>query len=234
MIQRLVMALLLCEATACAATAPGLAASPSSVDDSCLGPTDARTFAVYLHGVDSTAPSEQEQHNRQVLAQTAEALSIRFALPRAQQSCGPSICWGWQLDLAQRQAAASAVTAAAQRCFPARARYGLVGFSSGGYLVLSLLRVCELRTTLPNVDWSVAVGSAMLRGPIEPIPTDLSACGTATVLIGTDDIHNNDPTNNYLHQLESKHANVSLVSFKGGHELPRQALIDLLATRATP
>ncbi|MBL9039667.1 MAG: hypothetical protein JNG84_14215 [Archangium sp.] len=212
--------------TACATTA-GLA--PEADSDSCIGPRTARAFVVYLHGVDSPEPGPLEQQNREALTRAGQALSIRFALPRATQACGNgTVCWGPTGDRPQRQAAAQATLEAASRCFPPKAKYGVLGFSSGGYLVLRWLRACEFPTELPRVEWSVAVGSSMLRGALERTPEDLSRCGRVTLFNGTRD-GSNDPDGNYLKQLEAKRADVSLVEYPGGHELPGEALIDLLA-----
>lgn len=222
----------------CAAALIVLLASCGHVDRSaqasndasiCLGSTDASSFAVYLHGIDSRAPGEQELGNRQVLEHIAKTYALRFALPRGPAACGDSICWGWQLSPEQRRAAAAVVVASAKKCFPPGAHYGLVGFSNGGYLVLNYLRACELPELLPDVRWSIAVGSGMMGGPIEPQPADLSACGDVTMMIGTADTYNFDPNHNYLHRLEAKHAHVIEVPFAGGHELPEKALGEQLA-----
>jgi len=195
----------------------------------CLGPSDAQHFVVYLHGIDSRTPGEQERGNRAILERLAQEHSLRFALPRGQAACGDSICWGFELSPEQRRAAAATIVASARECFPSGARYGLVGFSNGGYLILNYLRVCELPSLLPDVVWSLAVGSGMMSGPLEPQPADLSGCGTATMLIGTADRYNFDPKHNYLHRLEAKHARITEVSFAGSHELSEQALGEQLA-----
>ncbi len=205
---------------------PGLEAGAD-----CLGPADARHFAVYLHGNALVVPSQEE---RRVLAQVAQSLSVRFALPRGEQKCGEDTCWGWRLDADQRRVGAAAIQAAAQRCFPKDARFGLVGFSNGGYLALGLLRACELPALLPRVAWSLSVGSAMLRGPIEPTPTDLSDCGQIVMLSGDGDTFNNDPAHNYRHRLEAKHAQVTEREFAGGHQLLQGPLEVALAELLGP
>jgi hypothetical protein len=62
-------------------------AAPSLRSATCIGPADAKAFAVYLHSVDAATVSAQELGNRENLARVAEALSIRIALPRAPRAC---------------------------------------------------------------------------------------------------------------------------------------------------
>ena len=40
---------------------------PRDAGTTCLGPSDAKAFAVYLHGVDTIVPSAQERENRRIL-----------------------------------------------------------------------------------------------------------------------------------------------------------------------
>jgi hypothetical protein len=68
---------------------------------SCIGSEKAPLGAVYLHGMDSVIPSDQEMQNRKILQDISEKYNIRIALPRASQTCAQSpnqICWGWGFD----------------------------------------------------------------------------------------------------------------------------------------
>src|SRR5262249_37570459 len=119
----------------------------------CIGPADAKRFAVYLHGADAPALSDQEVGNRRTLAQIAKELSIRIALPRASSTCPNqpgSVCWGWTYNDAERTAAVTAIDAAAAACFPTDRRFVLIGFSNGGYLLEKLFRTCELPSRVPR------------------------------------------------------------------------------------
>lgn len=187
----------------------------------CMGPDNAKSFAVYLHGIDSQKPSDQEKTNRKILSSIATKLKMKFALPRASEKCGPSICWGWALTDKDAKSAIGAIEAAANKCFPKSSNYGLVGFSSGGYMATKLFRSC---TTPRKVSWIVTSGSTMMKGPIEPEPKDLSQCGKLSMLVGTKDEGNRDPKKNYLNLLLAKKARATYEEFDGSHELNENTL----------
>jgi hypothetical protein len=110
----------------------------------------ATSFAVYLHGVDASAVSDQEVGNRRELEAVAQALRMRVALARASRPCPgrpSSSCWGWAFDERELDEAASVVRRSALSCFGPRP-FGAIGFSKGGY----------------------AVGSAAFSGPLEREP----------------------------------------------------------------
>lgn len=196
----------------------------------CLGPKDARSFAVYLHGMDVPSLSDQEVHNREVLARVAHALSIRIALPRTMTACRndpQQLCWGWTFDDQELAIATPAITRAAHECFGDR-DFDVIGFSNGGYLVDKLFRSCSLATWLPGARRLVTVGASMMKGPLEPQPGSLAGCGSLTMLSGSDDEHNADPEENLLHRLEAKHAAVRAIHYAGGHVLVEQPLRDAL------
>jgi hypothetical protein len=218
---------LLCAlAVGCATPNRSLPTTPTMSADlrqaSCIGPTDARAFAVYLHGMDSPSVSDQELGNRQALAEIAEKLSLRLALPRSARRCSEStLCWGWG-SAAPEELEPTFVTieAAARACFGDRP-FGLIGFSNGGYNLTAMFRTCQVRTRLPGAKgWVVTVGSTMIRGPLEPEPEDLSGCGELVMLVGEGDVHNFDPVHNYLRRLQAKRARVRLETFQGGHWVP--------------
>lgn len=201
----------------------------------CLGPSDATHFAVYLHGVDEPSISEQELGNRRSLDAVARLLSLRIALPRASQRCPDppsSLCWGWVFDDREMEAASDAIRHAAESCFGAHRAFGLIAFSNGGYLATKLLRTCTLHDRLPDATWTLTIGSAMNHGPLEPKPEDLSTCGRLVMIVGTSDTYNFDPDDGLLHALQAKHASVRGVRFDGAHLVPeaptRDALADLL------
>jgi predicted esterase len=213
--------------------------SPTRAPDlraaTCLGPADATGLAVYLHGVDEPGISDQELENRRHLEAIAHTLSLRIAVPRASTRCPDEpnqLCWGWTFDDAELDSGAKAISAAAAACFGAERRFGLIGFSNGGYLVTKLLRTCSVPARLPSVTWMLTIGSAMSRGPLEPAPPDLSGCGRLVMIEGTHDTWNFDPEDHLLHGLEGKHADVRAIRFDGGHGVPveptRAALADLV------
>jgi hypothetical protein len=194
----------------------------------CVGSPEAKHYAVYLHGIDSAQPGEQEVANRKVLESIARKLKVRFALPRAKDKCGDGLCWGWAVTDEKALESVPAIRAAADACFPSGSSYGLLGFSSGGYLATKLFRACLIPEHLPNVKWVVTSGATMMKGPIEPKPEDLSGCRQLAMLIGTKDQFNNDPSRNYLKLLQSKHAKVEYVEFDGDHNLYEKPMISAI------
>lgn len=198
----------------------------------CVGPSDARSFAIYLHGMDGETPSEQEMKNRKVLVALAQRLSLRVALPRAKMACpnqAGSICWGWSFNDAEVAESASIVRAAASSCF-ADHPVTVVGFSNGGYLLTKLIRSCSLKRELPTATRVITVGAGMIKGTIESEPK-LAGCGELTMLVGSKDEFNFDPTGNLVRQLRARSANVREIQFDGGHLLNDAALGDVLFAR---
>lgn len=231
--------------TACRAEVSGAGASrtatsgaPAVSEDlrtaSCIGPKDARSFVIYLHGLDAESPSAQEMGNREVLAALARKQSLRIALPRAKQACPGkpgTVCWGWGFDDAEVAAAAATVREGASSCFgdqPAT----VVGFSNGGYLLTKVIRSCALKRELPNVTRVITVGAGMVKGPIEREPR-LEGCGELTMVVGTKDEFNFDPGGNLLEQLRARGASVREVRFDGAHVLDEAALAGVLGANAS-
>ncbi len=217
------------------------AISPASLEEPldlrkapCIGPPNATSFAVYLHGMDAASPSEQEMTNRSVLVALAQARSLRVALPRAEMECPTqpgSICWGWSFDDVELEGATSIVRAAAEKCFGDRPAT-IIGFSNGGYLLTNLLRTCSLKDKLPRATHVITVGAGMMKGPLGSKPESLVGCGDMTMLVGDKDEFNFDPTGNLLQNLRSRNAAVREIRFDGGHLLHRAALDDALSAIA--
>lgn len=193
----------------------------------CLGPAEAKYFAVYLHGRDSTQPSTQELGNRAALAQVAQALSMRIALPRAAFHCpegSATLCWGWALKENEMDAAARATNDAAAKCFGNDKPFGLIGFSSGGGVATKAFRNCQLQSRFSQAPWAVAIGSSMFKGPLGPeSPPRLEGCGTLVLLTGEHD-PSRDPAEHYLKVLREKGAHVTALSFDGAHEVTADSL----------
>jgi len=192
----------------------------------CIGPADAAHFAVYIHGIDDKAIGDEELANRTNLAHLAAALSLRIALPRATEDCPnqpESRCWGWTFSDGELAAASTTIAKAANACFGDR-RYGVIGFSNGGYLLSKLVETCTLHTRLPNSTWGVTIGSATFHGELPPEPASLAGCGHLVVVSGTRDTQNFDPTDHFATVLAAKHADVTTSSFDGGHVVPDEPL----------
>ncbi len=198
--------------------------SPSDdISFSCMGPEGSKINLVYLHGMDSATPSQQEQTNRGVLAKIANELNIRIALPRASKPCPTqpnSVCWGWSFNQSEIDSTKGTIEAAAQNCFGTKAHYGMLGFSNGGYLLSQAYRSCTLQTNFPDGGWLAIVGAARYSGNLPVQPASLKGCGSLTILSGSEDQYNSDLNQNYLHVLAAKGADATEIPYSGGHLLP--------------
>jgi predicted esterase len=141
-----------------------------------------------------------------------------------------SICWSWNQTVDEISASAAIVQETVKRCFPPGVRFGLLGFSNGGYLLSAIYRNCRMQAVFPDADWIVLVGSARWNGPLGP-PKSLVGCGSLSILSGAQDEFNSDLNRNYISRLLEKGADAEEVSYDGGHELPFEPLRDVLARR---
>jgi len=194
-------------------------------DIDCIGPANADTYFIYLHGMDTQNLSHQEHQNRAVLNELAAKMNIRIALPRAVTACptnGALLCWGWTFDQAELESALPRILAAGASCFPENAPFGVIGFSNGGYFVNS---------------WFLNVGSLNHRTPFAMISIgsdfgDLPAAfsrsspvgGTLSIVIGKNDEVNRDPHHVFFSRLRDLNIPVKLYEFDGAHEINSAAL----------
>ena len=200
--------------------------------DACIGSPSAKHAFVYLHGRDARTPLAQEEHNRDVLRRLARERDARFAIARADTACPDNkdvLCWGWAFHHDELAHTAAIAEAAANKCFSSDTKYVVVGFSNGGYALDAMFARCELRTMLPRATRAVSVGAAMLKGPLGDAPPDLAACGDLTMIAGTKDQWNFDPSDDYLHEMTKRGAHARSVHVEGmGHELVFEPLRDQL------
>jgi dienelactone hydrolase len=149
---------------------------------------------------------------------------MRIALPRASKPCAgqpSSICWSFDYNDADTDAAADAIRRAAGTCFGEHP-FGLIGFSNGGYLLSKLFRTCRLHEKVQHSTWLLTVGSSTYRGALEFEPARLSGCGSMTMIFGSKDAYNADTDDQYLHALQAKGADVRSVRFDGPHLVPEE------------
>lgn len=109
---------------------------------SCVGPEDAEDGIVYLHGMDTPLPSNQEKRNRALLEVLAQHLSLRVAILRSSSRCpwAPhTLCWYWGQDVSS---SVQEIADAGQRCFREGARVSLLGFSNGAFFATALATQC--------------------------------------------------------------------------------------------
>jgi|ERR1043165_81982 hypothetical protein len=176
----------------------------------CFGPRDTDLNIVYLHGLDTIAPSWMELQNRAKLHVIAKHLHARIALPRAS---------GRWLHGSRIAESLGIIKEASSECFR-RGNFVLLGFSDGANLVNELFVQCRSDVT----STFVAVG------PSETIPrhsVDWSACGHFFLVAGR---HEPGFSTNqaYAQQLARRGAKVQFIEHSGPHELPLKQLAILL------
>jgi len=193
----------------------------------CIGPKSATRYLIYLHGMDTPIPSQQEVTNRILLSNLATMLGVRIALPRATTPCPtqPNLrCWGWSFNAIEIENTAPVVDAAAKICFPPQARYGFLGFSNGGYFLLGAYRLCLIPKLFESANWAVLVGAARAPLNIHNEPKTLATCGEIGLMSGEADTYNSDLNQQMLQHLLNKNANAWEITYPGAHELPAESL----------
>lgn len=210
-----------------ACSSPKVGPTPTA-DADCLGPRSAKNFAVYLHGQDRESPSLQEQNNRKNLAHLADILGFRIALPRASMHCPNKpdlICWAWKFNEESAKQTIPAIESAAKRCFANAESVGLIGFSSGGYLVNQIFQHRLESSMQPRVRWILSIGSSFGGWKDADAVSGFSNSVPLTLLVGKDDKYNHDPKDAYFNFLKSHGGRVQLRMFDGGHDVPDEPLI---------
>lgn len=191
----------------------------------CIGSKDSQIAAIYLHGMDSEAPSTQELQNRNRLTNIAKSLNLGFAIPRATERCpdGKLLCWGWNFnDHKSIEAAINSAQNAKAFCFPKAKHVGLIGFSNGGFVANQILKDC--RKT--DFDWLISIGAG--GSWIKSDTKDLSKCASLTLVAGKKDQYNYEKIKEFGNWLQSKNAKVNVVEYDDGHTLPEKELENIL------
>lgn len=199
--------------------------STAAFTTECIGPASATRFVVYLHGMDTNKPSEQEQKNRTALSAAAEKLNIRFALPRAVTDCptNPKLkCWTWteqdSIDPVLGQ-----ISQAANDCFSGN-DFSLLGFSNGGYVMNKIMRKC-VQGKYSKL-YSFGAGGEWAASDVQ----DLATCPLSlSVNVGRGDHYNVVPARDFHDHIKSLGGNVSYSTYSGGHRLTAEALIQALS-----
>jgi hypothetical protein len=173
----------------------------------CVGPTSARRHVVYLHGLDSHAPSWQELDNRRALVAIPDTV---FAIPRA-PVCGSGRCWADGDD--GTPATVAAIRDAAHACFGARPLDGVIGFSRGGF---ALARIDRCDTV--GARWAIIAGAFGYGDELR-----LRDC-TVGVVIGERDRYHRTGAIDYAHRRQAAQLPTVLVEHDGGHRLDTRSL----------
>lgn len=190
----------------------------------CFGPSEAAIGYVYLHGMDSLSPSEQEISNRDKLRRISERLRIRIAVPRAQAKCPQNsemLCWGWSFNDLETTEIRTEVLTAAKTC--GIKGVNLIGFSNGGHAVNALFKSCLIDGD-PKL---VSIGASRASGKFSSV-RDLAKCGTLQILIGKKDQYNYDPERTFLKEIKARNGNIKWTESEGAHEVPEQSLLEVL------
>jgi dienelactone hydrolase len=178
----------------------------------CLGPRGASRQIVYLHGLDSFAPSWQELDNRRALAAIPDAA---IAMPRA-PACGAGRCWSTADEGATDTI--TAVRGAARACFGDDAKYGVVGFSRGGF-ALARLATCN----------SVGARWAIVASAYGHTDLRLTDCPVA-VVVGRGDRYHHDGAVDYAQRRQAGELPTLLFEFDRGHRLDTDAVTSAIHT----
>lgn len=159
----------------------------------------------------TSAPNVRELENRYVLRRLARELDAAIALPRSP--------YGRWVETPNSEWALDAIHSCAATCFPHQ-RYGIAGFSDGGYLVNDFFSRC----TPTGADWLVSVAG---EGTLQPNVRDLSRCGVLRMIGGRGDV-TFESMAEFARGAAKRHANVRFVEHDGGHSLPFDETRDVL------
>lgn len=189
---------------------------------SCLGSDKSNLGVIYLHGMDTATPSDQEKQNRNILQNISDKYNLRIAIPRSNKACSQNkdqICWGWNFNDIELSYVRNEIEKSSSICKLPSKRI-LIGFSNGAYALNKLFRQC----LTSNDQVIISQGANIYNGSLEIDPKDLSKCGHLIFISGLNDKYNFDPSLNYIKQLKSKNSNVDLITFDGGHEMNEEAV----------
>ena len=191
----------------------------------CFGPSEAAIGFVYLHGMDSLSPSDQEISNREKLRRISEQLKIRVAVPRAQARCPTNsemLCWGWSFSDSEAIRIRTEVLTAANAC--GIKAVNLIGFSNGGHGVNTLYKNCLIEGN-PKL---ISIGASRTISEKFLSDRELAKCGSLQILIGKKDQYNYDPERLLLNAIKARKGNVQWTEFDDAHEVPEQSLLEAL------
>lgn len=193
----------------------------------CIGPKDSKTVAIYLHGMDTESPSNQELENRKVLSKISESLKIGIAIPRAKNKCPnkSQICWGCNFNEDGVVENALQLASASQtQCFPKSTQIGLIGFSNGGFVANQIIKDCKKT----DFKWLVSIGAGGSYNKNDK--TNLNKCGALILMAGKEDKSNYEQIKSLEKWMNERKANVNFVEYESGHNLPEKDLEKVLKT----
>jgi len=74
----------------------------------------------------------------------------------------------------------------------------------------------------------ISIGASLFRKGSEFTESELSKCGNLKILVGNKDQNNYDPNKALFKAIKSKSGNVEWIEFDGEHEVPEDALLQVL------
>ena len=185
----------------------------------CLGSEKAANGFVYLHGWDDPSLGYHEKVNRKILARIAAKTDSKIALARGHGRCskGQKQCWQMTTPFLVEKEWAE-IKKAALMC-GLKKDWGIVGFSSGGYMVSSLFNLC----LKPPALWLISFGAAENRR----FKVSQAKCSQLTLIIGDKD-GVREKTLSYYKKLKKLGTQVTYKEFKGGHVIHEKSLLEAL------
>lgn len=197
----------------------------------CLGTSKSKNFAVYLHGFTDSNFSGREAKNLAQLKKLGRMMDMMIAIPKSPKGCYQNgqlkRCWGVEMTKSQAVDATELAEKAAHKCFPGGSKYGIIGFSNGGYVATKIFSHCLAPEHSPKLDWLVTVGAAKLWGE-GAVGRRLKSCRPITLVAGKRDVHNYERRQRKFRKLQNKGAQISILLFDGGHEVPFGPMVTAL------
>ena len=192
----------------------------------CIGPKDSKIVAIYLHGMDTEPPSQQELLNRKILKKISKSLKIGIAIPRAKTQCPynkDQFCWGWNFnESGVIDSTLKIAFETKEQCFPKSKTTGLVGFSNGGFVANQITKDC--RAT--ELKWLISIGAGDFQNKNDT--KDLSKCSPLILMAGKKDKSNYEAIKELGKWLSKQKADVTIIEYKDSHSIPEKDLQKIL------
>lgn len=200
---------------------PHSLATPSAASSSsCIGSTKSQQTVIYLHGLETPGQeSDEEKSNRKVLERLSQTLSLRIALPQAQDLCEGKRCWPAK-DRVEALKTYAKIIKASESCGEVKAPLALLGFSNGGYFAFKIYKW----QVDPRLALILASGSA---GSWNPQEEKLPPATVFRLMIGQREL-TLPAARKLARQLKGSLPGFQLDIFPGGHVLDYQTSLSLL------
>ncbi len=174
---------------------------------------------IYLHGIDSVLPSDQELTNRAIISSVTAPLNIHVNYLRSQWTCEKQEGLCWPLSGKNRSLAVKALRDKAKELRElGYKQVGALGFSRGGFFLSSAF----FRAELAYLDFIVVSGAGLDSVPIK-LPS-ISSKPEITVLLGLKDQYHFEATGRLINLLEQRHIKYNFNQHALGHMLEEETL----------